>query len=88
MSWIYTEKQGYYGGMFMITIVAYENYTVGDVDGDGNVSFADINPFVYAVSHNETEFRMMYPHGHYWAADCNLDGTIDFDDINLFIELL
>lgn len=60
----------------------------GDLNCDGVVNFADINLFIYALSHNEVEFQNQYPDGNYWAADCNQDGVVNFADINPFIELL
>lgn len=61
---------------------------IGDVNGDGNVSFADINPFVYALSNGEIPFVIHLPTENFWAADVNQDGLVDFGDINPFIALL
>lgn len=63
-------------------------FALGDLDGDNLATFADIDPFVFALSHNEAEFKAVYPAGHYRAADCNQDGMIDFDDIDPFVALL
>lgn len=53
----------------------------GDVNGDGEVTFADINPFVGVLGSGGTlEERC--------SADCNADGVVDFADINAFVALL
>lgn len=63
-------------------------YALGDLDGDNAVTFDDIDPLVFALTHTEAEFRAAYPDGHYWAADCDHDHDVDFDDINPFVALL
>jgi len=88
-SWIKAEKDGYLSDLVWITIeTGGQNYTIGDVNGDGIVSFGDINPFVYVLTHTQSEFNTTYPDGHYWAADCNQDGQVDFGDINPFVAIL
>jgi len=71
----------------MITIID-RNITIGDMNGNGRIEFADINPFVYALSHNESQFQVQYPQGHYWAADINQDFVVNFGDIDGFVALL
>jgi hypothetical protein len=57
----------------------------GDVDGDGDIDFNDINPFVAAlVSGTDSGLSPCALH----AADVNQDGAADFGDINPFIDLL
>ncbi len=63
-------------------------YALGDLDGDNAVTFDDIDPLVFALTHTEAEFRVTYPAGHYWAADCDRDHDVDFDDISPFVALL
>lgn len=59
----------------------------GDVNCDGSVNFADINPFIQALTD-----PVVYQQTHCgcWPenADINADGTVDFADINPFVELL
>jgi len=63
----------------------------GDLNCDGVVSFADINPFVLALS-NWTEWKNTYPDCPEQNADVNGDGqyggVYGFGDINPFVELL
>ena len=51
---------------------------VGDVNGDGLVSFIDIQPFIDALT--SPEFVV--------AADINFDGEVNFFDIAPFIAVL
>jgi hypothetical protein len=57
--------------------------TVGDVNGDGSVNFADINAFVNVLQ-NPTAASV----DERCAADANRDGYVNFADINAFVELL
>jgi len=59
----------------------------GDVTCDGVVSFADINPFVLALS-NPTLYEQLWPQCRLLQADCNGNGMVDFRDINPFVALL
>lgn len=59
----------------------------GDVNCDGVRSFADINPFVLAVS-DEAGYRAQYPDCDWLNADCNGDGVVSYADINPFVALL
>jgi hypothetical protein len=58
----------------------------GDVNCDGVVDFADINPFIQVLTNqgNGQDNPGCPPEN----ADINGDGTLGFDDINPFIELL
>jgi hypothetical protein len=60
---------------------------LGDVNNDGVVNFADINPFVAALS-GEIYFYQHHPNGNWDCADCNQDGIVNFADINPFVALL
>ncbi len=59
----------------------------GDLDGDGDIDFDDIDPFVMALSGQEA-YEAAYPDGTWLNADCDLDGDVDFDDIDAFVALL
>jgi hypothetical protein len=59
----------------------------GDVNCDGTVSFADINPFVLALVDGEA-YKRAYPSCWPQNADINDDGSVDFGDINPFVALL
>ena len=52
--------------------------TLGDADQDGEVTFADIAPFIEVLSSGEFQAE----------ADCNEDGEVNFSDIAAFIILL
>jgi aminopeptidase N len=62
----------------------------GDVNCDGTVDLADINPFVLLLT-NEAAWRAAYPGCPILNGDINGDGTAGqwaFDDINPFVALL
>ncbi len=60
---------------------------LGDLDCDGDVDFADINPFVLALS-DPVGYEALYPFCQVLNGDCNQDGQVDFGDINAFVALL
>lgn len=62
-------------------------YLTGDINCDGVISYADINPFVLALS-DQTAYETQYPNCRYLNADANLDGTVSYADINPFVALL
>lgn len=59
----------------------------GDMNCDDNVDFADINPFVQALT-DRNGYENAFPDCNWLNADCNSDGKVDFNDINAFIDLL
>ena len=59
----------------------------GDLNCDGVTGFADINPFVLALS-NPSAYQVQYPGCSFVNRDINGDGTCNFDDINPFVALL
>jgi len=59
----------------------------GDLNCDGLVSFADINPFVLALSNPDT-YMQNYPDCDILAGDMNCDGGTGFQDINWFVNCL
>ena len=63
-------------------------YLCGDVNNDGRVTFADIDPFVAALGITAAQFQSRYPTWSWLAADCNQDGRITFADIDPFVAIL
>ena len=59
----------------------------GDLNCDGTVDFADINPFVLRLS-NPAAYLAEYPICPDANGDISGDGTVDFGDINPFVALL
>ncbi len=59
----------------------------GDLNCDGAVNFADINPFVLALS-NPAAYAAAFPNCNTLNGDVNHDGRVDFADINPFVALL
>ncbi len=61
--------------------------TRGDMNCDGVIDFADITPFVQALS-DPAGYARQYDGCSAGLADCNGVGAVNFDDINPFVELL
>jgi hypothetical protein len=59
----------------------------GDLNCDGSVGFADINPFVLVLT-NPAAYAAAFPGCDPLLADINGDGSVGFDDINPFVTLL
>lgn len=59
----------------------------GDLNCDGQVTFADIDPFVLALT-GETAYLNKFRACNWYNADVNRDGKVDFDDIDPFVSLL
>lgn len=62
---------------------------LGDMNCDGSIDFADINPFVMALS-DPNALRAQVGD---WCfekeqADCNFDGVVDFADIDPFVDFI
>jgi len=66
---------------------AFSLFDLGDLNCDGSVNFADINPFVQILS-NPTAWQTMYPDCPFATGDINTDGSVNFGDINPFVALL
>jgi endonuclease/exonuclease/phosphatase family metal-dependent hydrolase len=66
---------------------AVPTWPLGDLNCDGSVDFADINPFVLALS-NPALYGQSYPGCPIANGDINSDGTVDFSDVNPFVALL
>jgi len=69
------------------TVVAGPEYPLGDMNCDQSVTFADINPFVLALTNPET-YAAQYPTCPILNGDINQDGALGFSDINPFVMLL
>jgi hypothetical protein len=67
--------------------LGFPAFILGDLDCNGWVDFADINPFVLAIS-DPAAYGGAYPNCNFLHGDCNSDGFVDFDDINPFIVIL
>jgi hypothetical protein len=57
------------------------------MDCDGLVDFADINPFVLALT-DPNGYGQTFPDCDLMNADINGDEVVDFGDINPFVDLL
>jgi hypothetical protein len=68
-----------------------EQYSIralkGDLNCDNTVGFADINPFVLALS-NPAVYQSAHPGCFISNGDINRDGFVDFRDINPFVAVL
>jgi hypothetical protein len=60
---------------------------VGDLDCNGDFTFADINAFLLALR-GEAEYNARYGYCRWRNADCNEDGRVDEGDIDAFVALL
>jgi len=63
---------------------------IGDMNCDGYINFADINPFVLYLS-NQPAWQQMFPECSPCNGDINCDGTYgqqSFGDINPFVALI
>lgn len=63
------------------------NAVPGDLNCDGVLSYADINPFVLALAGFST-YHNAQPDCYWRNADCNSDGVVTYADINPFVALL
>jgi hypothetical protein len=59
----------------------------GDLNCDHVISYADINPFVVALS-SQSAYQARYPDCNWYNADCNGDRVVSYADINPFVQLL
>lgn len=59
----------------------------GDLNCDGIISFADINPFVLRLA-DANAYKAAYPNCPDENGDINADGVVSFADINPFVALL
>ena len=69
------------------TFVVRSAWERGDMNCDGAVDFADINPFVLALG-GQTGYEARYAECRWLNADFNDDGSANFADINPFVAAL
>jgi hypothetical protein len=62
-------------------------YVRGDLNCDGFVDLADINPFIRALI-DKSSYEAAFPLCHHANADCNNDGAVNLGDVNPFVALL
>jgi hypothetical protein len=62
-------------------------YLTGDMNCDGVISYADINPFVLALS-GQASYEAQFPSCSWLNADTGHDGSVSYADINPFVALL
>jgi len=67
--------------------VSAAGWPLGDMNCDNQVNFADINPFVLALT-NPAGYAAAYPDCNITNGDVNQDGQVNFADINPFVRLL
>jgi DNA-binding beta-propeller fold protein YncE len=70
-----------------ISFADFSSAGPGDLNCDGAVNFADINPFVLALT-SAANYAAAFPDCHRASADVNADGQVNFADINPFVALL
>ena len=62
-------------------------FSLGDLNCDGQIDAFDIDPFVLALS-DPVQYGLTYPDCSIENADCNGDGQVNAFDIDPFVELL
>jgi hypothetical protein len=63
-------------------------YPLGDLNCDGVVSAADIDPFVIALTGGQAAYEAQFPDCVFLNADCNSDGAVSAADIDPFVTIL
>jgi dienelactone hydrolase len=76
------------GGTRAYITLATTRIDLGDLNCDGLVTAADIDPFVLALTGGPSGYSAAYPECDFFAADCNQDGTVSSADIDGFVGLL
>jgi hypothetical protein len=62
--------------------------TLGDMNCDGAVSAADIDPFVLALTGGQAAYEALWPDCDFNNADINGDGSVSAADIDGFVQVL
>ena len=60
----------------------------GDVNGDNNVSIADVTALIDIVLDGDTEAPYTFPQYDHVAADVNEDSKIDIYDVTMLIDII
>jgi DNA-binding beta-propeller fold protein YncE len=63
-------------------------YPRGDMNCDGLVTAADIDPFVTALTGGQVAYEQAHPYCSYYGADLNGDGEVSAADIDPFVVAL
>jgi hypothetical protein len=63
-------------------------FCLGDMNCDGVISPADIDPFVIALTQGEAGYLAQFPNCFYALADCNQDTVVSSADIDAFVQIL
>jgi hypothetical protein len=71
-----------------ITFTVGQLYDPGDMNCDGVVSPADIDPFVIALVQGQAAYEAQFPNCVYLNADLNNDGLVSSADIDPFVTAL
>ena len=74
-------------GGFWCSAVAGPALCPGDMNCDGRVTFADIDPFVEALA-GESAWNQAHPNCPWLNADCNGDHAATRDDIDPFVAVI
>ncbi len=74
-------------GSFQALVQTTPSYCSGDMNCDGRVTFADIDPFVEALG-GESAWNQHHPNCPWLNADCNASGTVTFADIDPFVAVI
>ena len=77
----------FYNAQSVVVQITHTPPYTGDLNCDGVVNFADINPFIVALS-GQVGYEAAFPHCNWLNGDTNGDGVVNFADINPFIALL
>jgi outer membrane protein assembly factor BamB len=69
-------------------VYAYAGPQIGDMNCDGAISPADIDPFVIALTGGPDAYQALFPNCAYILADINNDNAVSAADIDGFVLLL
>jgi YVTN family beta-propeller protein len=71
-----------------VSFISLVEFIVGDMNCDGAISPADIDPFVIALTGGQAAYEAQFPDCNYFSADVNGDGVVSAADIDPFVLLL
>ncbi|MFV2068001.1 MAG: PEP-CTERM sorting domain-containing protein [Pirellulales bacterium] len=67
--------------------IAFQSHLMGDMDGDGDLDFDDVDPFVFGLN-NPDSYEATYGVPASMRGDMDQNGEFDFDDIALFTSIV